>query len=155
MQPRVFVGAALSVCLFSSVAVGQDAPSEIARRDFVTQAQEAVAAGDHPRALDLATRAGRIRMSTSLRMMIAQEHNALGHTLDALDFAFRCAHEAEANQGLGDRERILEACTALERSLRTRVGRVTVHVPEKLASGRQNAAAVARSSADSAGQIGT
>lgn len=135
MQRSTIACAALAALLSSVAAVAQDAPTEIARRDFIQQAQQAATAGDHPRALDLASRAGRIRMTTTLRMMIAQEHNALGHTLDALDFAVRCAHEAEANQGLADRERVLEACRALETSLRARVGRVTVRVPEPTPSG--------------------
>ena len=70
---------------WASVATAQTSPTEIARRDLLDQAEAARAAGDHARALDLATRASQLRVTPSLRLLLAQEHQALGHVLEALD----------------------------------------------------------------------
>lgn len=113
---------------WSAVASAQTSPAEIARRDLLDQAETARAASDHARALDLATRASQIRMTPSLRLLLAQEHNALGHVLEALDQSSSCAREAAADATMNNRERILEACRALSSTLSQQVGRVVVRV---------------------------
>lgn len=115
---------------WASVAAAQTSPTEIARRDLLDQAEAARAAGDHARALDLATRASQLRVTPSLRLLLAQEHQALGHVLEALDQSASCAREAAADTAMNNRERILEACRALSASLAPQVGRVVVHVPD-------------------------
>lgn len=126
-QHTFFVSLACTFAL-TAVASAQETPVEIARRELITQAEGASDAGDHARALDLATRAAQIRVTTSLRLMLAQEHRSLGHPIAALDAAGRCASEARADLALRNRERILEACESLSTSLRAEVARITVRV---------------------------
>ena len=132
-QPVLWI--ALAVAGFTARAVAQPTSDEATRRDLVVQALRASAQGNHPLALDLAARAGRIRMTTALRMLLAQEHNALGHTLDAFDFAVRCVREAESDPAMADRTRVLEGCNALVASLRERVGRLALRMPEPTPAG--------------------
>lgn len=113
---------------WSSVASAQTSPAEIARRELLDQAEVARAAGDHARALDLATRASQLRVTPSLRLLLAQEHHALGHVLEALDQSSTCAREAAADTAMNNRERILDACRALSTSLAPQVGHVVVRV---------------------------
>ncbi|MBI5513117.1 MAG: hypothetical protein HY909_05070 [Deltaproteobacteria bacterium] len=128
----VLLGAGLS---FTATAWAQPAtPSvdrereEAIRAELISQAEQASDGGDHTRAVDLASRAGAIRMTPSLRLLLAQEHNALGHTIDAYEFATRCVREAQADPNTRNRERVVEACNALVEDLRNRVGRVTIQV---------------------------
>lgn len=107
-------------------ALAQETPAEAARRELITQAEGASDAGDHARALALATRAAQTRMTPSLRLLLAQEQHALGRTLEALDAAERCAREARAGPSLRNRERILASCDELAATLDHRVGRLTV-----------------------------
>ncbi len=118
---------ALTLALASPVAAQEG--DEIARRTLIEQAEQARSAGDHPRALDLAQRAGAIRMTPSVRQIIAYEHEAVGHTLEALDAAQGCEREARLDASLRNRDRILEACASLSTTLRSRVAWVTVRVP--------------------------
>jgi len=111
-------------------AAAQEGGDEIARRTLIEQAEQARTAGDHPRALDLAQRAGALRMTPSVRQIIAYEHEAVGHTLEALDAAEGCEREARIDAALRNRDRILEACGTLATTLRTRVAWVTVRVPQ-------------------------
>lgn len=115
---------------WAPAASAQTSPTEIARRDLLDQAEAARAAGEHARALDLATRASQLRVTPSLRLLLAQEHQALGHVLEALDQSTSCAREAAADTAMNNRERILEACRALSASLAPQVGRVVVHVTD-------------------------
>lgn len=133
---RRFSGALTVACwLISATVSAQEGPAEIARRDLLTQAEEARHAGDHGRALDLALRAGRLRMTPSLRLMLAQEHDAMQQPLAALQQAGGCVREATADASLRNRERILESCSALVTALEPRVGRVTLRVAEPLPAG--------------------
>lgn len=119
----------LSWCAYGAVARAQDTSADIARRAMLAEADRARDAGDHARALDLAVRAGRIRMTPSLRLLLAQEHAALSQPLEALDAAGRCVHEAETDPAIANRERIVANCRALVTSLRARVGQVIVRAP--------------------------
>ena len=110
-------------------AAAQESPTEIARRELIAQSEAARQAGDHPRALDLAQRAGAVRWTASLRLLAAQEHEALAHPLDAYGMAQACAREAEADPAMRNRDRILAACHDLAASLEHRVGRVVLRVP--------------------------
>lgn len=102
---------------------------EAARAELIAQAEQASDRGDHPRALDLATRAAAIRVTPSLRLLLAQEHGAVGHAADAYEQATRCAREAQADPATRNRDQVIAACTALADQLRARVGRVTLQVP--------------------------
>lgn len=101
---------------------------ELARAELITQAEAASDAGDHTRSLDLATRALAIRATPSLRLLLATEHNALGHVIDAYELSTRCAREAQADPATRNRAHVIEACTALSRTLDARIGRVTLDV---------------------------
>ncbi len=113
---------------FGATANAQSGSAEVARRDLLQGADTARNAGDHARSLELATRAGQIRMTTSLRLLLAQEHEALGHYVDALDHASGCAREAEADATMRNREQVLGICRALVTSITPRVGNLVVQV---------------------------
>lgn len=135
MQPRLAALALLALVAASAPAAAQETSAEIARRGLLADSDRAREAGDHARSLDLARRAGDIRMTPSVRLLIAQEHAALGHALDALDAAGRCVREATADAALNNRERILANCEALSATLRARVGNVVVRVPSPAPEG--------------------
>lgn len=118
----------LALLSTAAPALGQESPAERVRRDLIDTAERARLEGDHARALEFGTRAGQVRMTPSLRLLIAQEHDALGHTLDALDAAERCAREAEADVAMRNRVAVLEACASLRDRLTAGVGSVTVRV---------------------------
>lgn len=113
----------------------QPTPDEVARRALVEAAERARSGNDHARAVDLYERAGQIRMSPSLRQLIALEHFELGHTVDAFDAAERCVADAGADEHLNNRDRILEVCRRVVDALRGQVGRVTVRAPSPTPSG--------------------
>jgi hypothetical protein len=117
---------------YPAVAHGQVDPATLAatRRDLIRQAQEARNAGDHPRALDLASRAGQLGMSPSLRRFIAEEQQAAGQWAEALGSAEQCVREAERDTASRARAEHLAACRALVTALGPRVGRVVVQVPD-------------------------
>ena len=129
------ITAALALCgaLAPTVAAAQPAPggeNDALRRDLLAQAEAARDAGDHTRALDLATRASQLRASPSLSFMIAQEAAELGHVVDALDAARRCVADASADASLRNRDRVLRGCAALVQEVEPRLARLTVRVPE-------------------------
>ena len=113
----------------------QSSPDEIARRELITQADVARRSADHERALDLYARAGALRMTASLRQLLAYEQHALGHVLEALDEATQCAREATVDAALPERQRILDTCTAIAAAEESRVGRVVVEVPAEAPRG--------------------
>lgn len=125
-----------ALALLWAGAAGAQAPTEeVARAELIRQAEEAREAGDHARSLDLAARAGRLRMTPSLALLLAQEHGALGHLLDALAMARRCALDAEADENVRNRRRLLAACTSLVDTLAARLARVTLRVPSPAPEG--------------------
>lgn len=128
--PWVFV----LVATHGANALAQGAPDEIARRRLIEEAEHARSVGDHAAALDFALRAGAVRMTPSVRQIIAYEHDAVGHTLEALDNADICEREAAADLTLHNRERLITACHALSVSLRARVGWLVVNAPAPLPS---------------------
>ncbi len=125
----------LTTLLGMSTALAQNDAEVAARRNLLEQAQAARVAGDHARALDLANRAGRLQMSTSLRMFLAEEQQAVGQLSGALGTAELCIREAERDPALRNRDAILARCNELRTALRPRVGFVTVTVPEPTPTG--------------------
>ncbi len=123
--PKLIAGCLL---LAASECPAQTSPTEVARRELLQGADAARAAGDHPRALDLARRAGEIRMTPSVRLLLAQESEVTGSLLEALDHASGCVREAEADATLRNRATILTNCRALESALRPRLGSVVLQV---------------------------
>ncbi|MFO0630350.1 MAG: hypothetical protein U0325_32640 [Polyangiales bacterium] len=104
---------ALALALHPVNALAQDPAQESARRALIVEAEAASDRGEHARALELATRAGALRMTPSLRLLIAQEREALGDILEALDGGERCAREAEVETAMRQREVVLEECRAV------------------------------------------
>lgn len=134
MRTSLFVPViALTVAWPASLLAQPQPPAnqreEAARSELIAQAEQATDAGDHTRALDLLSRAAVIRVTPSLRLRLSQEHNALGHTIDAYELATRCAQEALADPTARNRDQVIAQCSALANELRTRVGRVTLQVP--------------------------
>ncbi|MEI8256154.1 MAG: hypothetical protein WCJ30_10835, partial [Deltaproteobacteria bacterium] len=125
----------LTALLRTNSAHAQNDAEVAARRNLLEQAQAARVAGDHARALDLANRAGRLQMSTSLRMFLAEEQQAVGQFSGALGTAELCVREAERDPALRNRDAILARCNELRAALRPRVGFVTVTVPEPVTPG--------------------
>ena len=123
-----------ALCLCSALVVASLPAAvqtdEAARRALVQQADAAQRAGLHDQSLAFGLEAGRMRWTPSLRMLVAQEHQALGHTLDALDSAAMCLIEAEADRALRNRPRIVAACRAVVEQAEARVGRVRLILPE-------------------------
>ncbi|MDP3221313.1 MAG: hypothetical protein Q8S73_44935 [Deltaproteobacteria bacterium] len=103
------------------------------RRDLLAQADQAREAGDHARAVQFAERAAALRMSPSLALLLAQEHEQLGHLVTALDHARRCTADATSDTALRNRDRLLGICRELAGVLTGRVGHITVRVPTELA----------------------
>lgn len=126
--------AAFALCsalaLAARPASAQTGPDDATRRELIQQADGAQRAGLHAQALAFGVEAGRIRWSPSLRMLVAQEHQTLGHTLDALDAATMCVIEAEADRRLRNRARILTACRAVVAQTEAMVGRVRLALPD-------------------------
>jgi len=117
---------ALLVLTRTPLAQAQQSPDEVARIELLRQAEQARDAGDHARSLELATRAGRLRMTPSLQLLIAQESDRLGRAVDAYGSALACQHAAEVDATLRNRESILGTCRALAETLRARVASVRV-----------------------------
>ncbi len=123
---------ALSLVLIPTIASAQTGADLAARQELVAQADQARTAGDHAHALDLALRAGRIRMTPSLGLMIAQEQRALGQLVDAYASALACARAAQADASAANRASIIETCTSVASALEPSLGRVRLRLPVAL-----------------------
>lgn len=121
------VTCAVALSAAGSTAFAQT-DTDALRRDLVAQAERAREAGDHAQAAELAGRAAALRMTPSLALLLAQEHEQLGHFVTALDHARRCTADATADTALRNRERIMGICRELTEVLSRRVGRLTVRV---------------------------
>ena len=126
----------LGLALRSSTVFAQAGTEELARRQLLVEADAARNSGDHARALDRAQRAGQIRMTPSVRLLIAQESEAMlaqrGHDeniLVALTAAESCVAEATSSLTLDRRDDILRGCRNVADRMRPRIARVQVAVP--------------------------
>ena len=72
---------ALALALSSSSLHAQDVTAR--RRAMIDQAASLSRAGDHRQAIELLTRAGSLRMTPGLRMVLAQEQRLADRTADA------------------------------------------------------------------------
>jgi hypothetical protein len=120
----------LVLALVAAHAQAQSAVEVAARGGLLESATQASDRGDHARALELAQQAGRIAMSPSLRLFIANEEASLGRVAEALGEAGICRLEAERDPSLNNRAAIIAGCRALQTSLVPRVAHVTLHVSE-------------------------
>jgi hypothetical protein len=117
----------VAVALAATRASAQTEQEMAARAQLLEQAQAARTAGDHARALDAATRAGRIRMTPSVRLFIAEENESAGHLAEAMSSADLCVREATRDATLRNRDAILGSCNEIAGRLRGRVGQVIVN----------------------------
>ncbi len=128
MRVPTLVGV-VSVLAWSLPAEAQSDRELATRQELIAQAGGLSEQGKHAEALATAKTAAAIKMTPSLRLFIGGEQSTLGLLADAYGSGRQCAVEAEADARLNNRDRILEDCRALERSLEGRVGRVTVKLP--------------------------
>jgi hypothetical protein len=129
--PALALCSALAFCFVALPAEAQSG-DDATRRALVQQADGAQRAGLHAQALAFGVAAGEIRWTPSLRMLVAQEHQALGHPLDALDAAALCLIETGADRTLRNGSRILAACRTVVEQAEAQVGRVRLQLPEIL-----------------------
>jgi len=135
MPSRRSLAAFISTVLASSIAVAQTSAEVAARRLLLERAEAARNTAHHAEALDLASRAGQIQMSPSVRLFIAEEEEQLGRVAEAFGSAERCLSEVETNTASRNREAVRERCRALQTNLRRRVGQVVVAVPAPAPAG--------------------
>lgn len=117
------------VALAPRAAWAQTEAELATRRELLTQAQQRFEQSDFDRALDLAQRAGQIQMTPSVRAFLADTQRQLRHYVEAQVMADRCVREANADERLTNRERILALCTEVSAEARSRASRVVVEVP--------------------------
>lgn len=96
------------------------------RRMLLDQAEEARRAGDHQRSLERALEAGAQQMTPSVRMFIAEEHEALGNLREALVHSRACVRETTEMLSVNNRELILARCEQLLRSVESRMATVSL-----------------------------
>ncbi len=121
---------ALCIAYLFTVRVQAQTGSEIAtRHELLDQAMSAREQNDHARALDLAERAGQIRMTASLRYFIAEEQASLSLVTDALATAETCVREVGREQVSRNRNAVEANCRRLADQLRARTGFVIISFP--------------------------
>ncbi|MFO0648032.1 MAG: protein kinase [Polyangiales bacterium] len=121
-----------SLLLATPVAFAQTSAELAARRLLVERAEAVRAAGQHAEALDLASRAGQIQMTPSVRLFIAQEQQQTNLLAEAFGSADQCLRDVETNPSARHRDVIRERCNALHDELRSRIGQLVVQVPTPL-----------------------
>lgn len=128
----------LSALAASSPVCAQTQPAAAvaARALLIEQAERAATAGDHRAALSFAERAGRIEMTPSLRMLIAQEQLAVGAPASAMGSALLCVREATRDPSLPYRENVLTRCRDIDQRARGAVALVVIHPPTGVADAR-------------------
>lgn len=121
-----FASSALAALLLSNVARAQTDAEVAARRQLIDDARSASASGDHARAVDLATRASRLRMTPSLRAFLAAELLAAGQVVRAISNAEQCTSELRRDATVNDRDRLIQDCQRIAQEGSARVGRVSI-----------------------------
>ena len=125
----------MRIVFFSAIAISLRAfgqsPAELeSRQTMLEEAQKARDADDHERALSLASRAGKIRMTPSVRLFIAEEQSAVGQLANSMNNADLCAREASDDKTLRNREKIISACRSLIGKLQKSAARILVLMPD-------------------------
>lgn len=134
-RSHVIWSVALIGLSFGGGAQAQSAEALVRRQRLLDQLDDAHRAGRHLDALRLAVEAGDIRMSPSVRMYIAEEHDALGHLTEGHEAAQLCVREANETAVVNNRERIVERCRRLVDDIEARSGVVTVRVRDRSSPG--------------------
>lgn len=116
--------------LWAAHVGAQTSPNAVAARALlIEQAERARDAGDHREALSLATRAGRLEMTTSLRMFLAEEELATRAFSAALASSLLCLREAGRDPSLRARDAILARCREVNQRARSSVALITLRAP--------------------------
>jgi hypothetical protein len=114
--------------IVSTASAEAQVGADVARRSLIDEATVASRAGDHARAIELATRALALRATPSLRLFLAREHLRAGHAVEALAQAGECATRARGDATVPDRDATLARCEAVAREAEPGVARLTVRV---------------------------
>ncbi len=117
----------LALLAFAFDASAQDA--EVRRRGLIEQAAVASREGDHRAAIALLTRAGAIRVTPALRLVLAQEEQLDARPVEAFEDASRCLDELATGSADEGRARVEAECRSIVNALRGRVGRLRVVTP--------------------------
>jgi hypothetical protein len=126
------------LALFANLSVHAQTPENAAvRKRVLEEAQTARASDDHQKALELASRAGRIQMTPSVRLFIAEEQTAVGQLTESWVNAQLCSKEAEEDQSLKNRMKIMAGCDELIDEIQSISARVIVSLPRPVPSGIQ------------------
>lgn len=99
------------------------------RREVLNQATAAARGGRHMEAIELAERAGRIHMTLSVRMFLAEEHAAIDDHAAAYAAAAACLADGQRDLAAANRDVILERCRFISTNSRGRLVALTVQVP--------------------------
>jgi hypothetical protein len=138
VERKAIIGIGAILVLFACLSVEAHTVQEaISRKQFLEQAQSARAAEDHAKALALASRAGQMQMTPSVRLFIAEEQTAVGQLAESWANAQLCSAEAQEDPALKNRQLILSACNKLMNQIKLNAGRVTVSMPRPVPSGAQ------------------
>jgi hypothetical protein len=127
----------MRIVFFSAIAIslrvfGQ-IPAELpSRQTMLDEAQKARDAGDHERALSLASRAGEMRMTPSVRLFIAQEQRAVGQLANSMNNAELCAREAIADKTLRNRQTIISNCRSLISKIQNSAARILILISDPI-----------------------
>ncbi len=121
---------AVATLALSLRVLGQTPAETENRQNLLEEAQKARDADDHARALSLASRAGHIRMTPSVRLFIAEEQSAVGQLANSMNNAELCAREATDDKALKNREKIVSACKSLVAKLQKSAARLLVLMPD-------------------------
>lgn len=122
-------GLTLGAALACSAQAAAQPSTDAVRRALIADATTASQAGDHARAIELATRAAALRATPSLQYFLAREHLAAGHARDALALAGECVSGARADPEVHNREALLARCASVAAEAERGVARLTVLVP--------------------------
>jgi hypothetical protein len=128
------VALALASFAVSSGAQAQTPADLASRRVLLEQAQKARDDGRHTEALDLAERAGAIKMTASVRRFIAEEQQSLGKLAEAFGSADQCIQEAN-QEASANAAAVRAGCIELRDGLKTKVGEVVLDVAKPPAQG--------------------
>jgi hypothetical protein len=128
---RVMGAAACGLWLSATFVGGAWAQgdAEATRQALIQEAAAASQSGDHARAIDRARRAAAIRMSASLRFLLAREELAVGLPLEAHTHAAACIDEVAASPALANGEMLRARCEALRDETERSLARLTVRLP--------------------------
>ncbi|MBL8677797.1 MAG: PEGA domain-containing protein [Myxococcales bacterium] len=107
-------------------AYGQSETDIAMRRQLIEEATALARSGQNERALELATRASRIRMTPSLRAFVAAQQLATQRFVEAISSADLCVNEVRRDATVRDAERLVEDCARVSQQASSRVGRVRV-----------------------------